>query len=244
MEPLIHGVIFGRTILIVSSDAKAREVLAGQFQSFQCHILLASDAKEATNHIHTAPKIDVVIMEIHDSISEAFEFVDSVVQHGTSTPPIFLVTDKIDMHFDEAFYRGVEAIFFKPMNLAEMLKGIAYSLEVMIDRAERQHERRRLRRARLEFTDESTGLTSSGHVMNISKGGMYVSSMYNHPTALQSIKFKLVCDFDGPLELSGRGLVKWSRASTEYGRPPGFGIEFKDLSVEAQAAVDKILQGG
>ena len=51
MDPLIQGAIFGRYIVILSSDARSRETLAGQFQSFECHVFLGSEPKDMINHI-------------------------------------------------------------------------------------------------------------------------------------------------------------------------------------------------
>lgn len=237
MEHMIHGVIFGRTVIIVGKDAAARETIAGQFQSFQCRILLASSASEALNHVQMSPTpIDVILMEVGESVSETFEFVDRITGLSQS-PPIFLIANAADANLNEAFYRGVEAIFFRPVQFNDMLKGISFTLEVLMDRSDRRHKRRRVHHVTVEFQNESTGVTSSGHVMNISRSGMYVCAQANLPALQQIVNFRMSLEHNGIQEISGRAIVRWIRTRSEFGRPPGFGVEFKGLDDASSALV-------
>lgn len=229
MAKMVLGNLFGRTILIVASDAPTREMLAGAFQSFRCNVLLGSDSSHALKLIETNPQIEIVILEIASPISNGFSFVDSVRALDADGPPVFFVADKKDDDFEKAFFHGVEAIFLKPILFDELVKGVAFSYGMLMDRSDRMHSRRRMRRAKVQYSVEGDELNSSGYVTNISLGGMFVSSVAKLPAATQNIQFRIFYDSETPVEINGRAIVRWLRPKSEYGRPPGFGVEFVDL---------------
>ena len=234
--------LFGKTVLIVCNNAETREMIAGAFQNFNCKVLLAGKEYEAVTLIHTNPTIEVVIVEVDTPISQGFEFLEKIRSLDVERPPVFFVSNQRDSHFDEAFFLGVEAIFLKPIHFDELVKGVAFSHELLMEQhSGRVHRRRRIRRAKAVFTNESTGMASHGYVTNISIGGMFICSMYSLPAANQVIDFKLQYDGEQMVELSGRAAVRWLRPIAHYGRPPGFGVEFKDLDETAKKIVSDLI---
>jgi DNA-binding response OmpR family regulator len=241
MAKQVLSTLFGRTVLIVEKSPQVRETIAGAFQNFRCHVLLASNDTDAFNLLHTHPEIDFVIIEVGNPISAGFPFLEKLRAFDDQRPPVFFIADKRDGHFDEAFFMGAEAIFLQPIHFDELVKGVAFSYEMLMDHAERQHKRRRMRRAKIQFSNQSTGLSSNGYVMNLSKGGMYICSMYNHPAANQIIEFKMAYESEPPIEITGLATVRWLRLLSEYGRPPGFGVEFKNLDEKAQESINRLI---
>lgn len=231
-----------KNILVFGKGAASREMLSQPFRSLHCHMLQVSTMEGAITMIDSPMGIDLILMEV-DSTSECFPLIDALNARGDKAPPLFLFSTKVDADFEEAFFRGVEAIFFRPLDWTEVIEGIAFSVGILLDRSERRHKRRRLRRARLEFRNEATGLSSSGHVLNISEGGMYVCSMYNHPGLFNMITFRLLVDHENPKEIAGRAVVRWVKDQSERGRAPGFGVEFKDLDDDSSSYIKSLLQG-
>lgn len=240
MGKMVLGNLFGRTVLIVAHDGATREMLAGAFQSFRCNVLLGSDVSHALTLISTNPQIEVVIYEIESPISNGFSFVEEIRSLDMDGPPVFFVSDKKDEHFDNAFFHGVEAIFLKPILFDELVKGVAFSYGMLVDRSDRQFRRRRLRRSKVQFSLDGNDSPSTGYVTNISLGGMFVSSMAKLPAASQVISFHVVNESNLNLEVTGRAIVRWLRPMSEYGRPPGFGVEFLNLSPESIDAIKKL----
>lgn len=243
MAKQVLSSLFERTVLIVEKSPEVRELIAGAFQNFRCRVILAGNEIDAFNLIDTRPEIDFVIVEVGNPISNGFPFLDRIRSLDDQRPPVFFIADKRDADFDRAFFLGCEAIFLKPLHFDELVKGVAFSYNMLVDHSARQHQRKRIRRVKTQFSNAQTGLDSVGYVTNVSAGGMYICSMYNHPTANQQIDFKL--SFEGEeeklIELSGRGVVRWLRPISEFGRPPGFGIEFTELSDEARGKMDAII---
>lgn len=244
MPKQILSALFERTVLIIERLPEVREMIAGAFQNFRCKVLLASSHSEAFNLIETQPRIDFVIADVGNPISNGFPFLEKLRTLDNQRPPVFFIADKRDADFDEAFFLGADAIFLQPIHFDELVKGVAFSYDLLVDHSDRKHKRRRVRRSRIQFSNRATGLSGTGYVMNLSAGGMYVSAMYNHPTANQTIDFKLIHESEPPIELSGQATIKWLRPIAEYGRPPGFGAEFNNLTPAAQAELQKIVGKG
>jgi len=238
-----QNLIDGRIVLIIGSDEGARSEVASLFHGLSCEIKMMNNSSEALEGLTSQVKPDILILASESSILQALPFIDQVSILTNATLPVFLVTSSIhtDTDIDEAFFRGVESVFFKPLQPEVFLRAINFALEMHGENSTRQHRRRRIRRAKLEYLNESTGLTSSGYVMNISEGGMYVCSIYNHPEKLHRITFRIHRDGDSAKEIVGSGLVRWLRPSNELGRPPGFGVEFKQLDSQALQEIHAIL---
>lgn len=233
MAKMLLGNLFGRTVLIMAQDPKTRELLAGAFQSFRCNVLLGSDEAHALSLIETNPQIEVVIAEVNSPVSNGFNFLDRIRSLDSESPPIFFVSDQRDEHYEAAFFQGAEAIFLKPIHFDELVKGVAFSYGMLMDRSDRQHRRRRVRRAKVQYSLDGTEAPSTGYVTNISIGGMFISSMAKLPAANQVISFRLFFDQENPINIEGRAVVRWLRPIAEYGRPPGYGVEFMNLSPES-----------
>lgn len=237
MAKMVLGHLFGRSVLIVAQDAKTRESLAGAFQSFRCNVLLAADEANAISLLETNPQIEIIIVEVNSPIARGFPLLDKIRSLDVERPPIFFVSDKKDEDFDEAFFHGVEAVFLKPIHFDEVVKGVAFSYGMLMDNANRQHRRRRLRRARAQFSVESGEAPSTGYVTNISLGGMFISSMALLPSSNQVVTFKVQYEDEKVYEVTGRAVVRWLRPMSEYGRPPGFGVEFMNLDAESTETI-------
>jgi len=238
----LTNLIQDRCIAIVGNDPADRAAIAQHFDGIRCQIKMMDNSSEALESMARQPHPDVVILAAEESVAKALPFVDQVAVQTESTVPVFLVSKKLetDTDIDEAFFRGVEAVFFQPLKTDDLLKGMSFSLEIKVERSDRQHKRRRIRRAKIEYLNESTGLTSSGYVMNISQGGMYVCSMYNHPEKLHRITFRINHEGPNAKEIVGSGIVRWLRPSAEFGRPPGFGVEFRELDSHAREEIAAI----
>lgn len=239
--------LFGKTIIVANSNPETRESIAGALQNFNCKVLLAANSAEAVKLVHTNPQIEVVIIEVPNPISNAFEFMDQIRSEQDDRPPVFFVTEKRDQHFDQAFFEGVEGIFIKPIHFDELVKGVAFSHNMVMDKATgRMHNRRRLRRARVVFTNETNGIAAQGYVTNISSGGLFICSLATLPALEQKLKFKFRYDEnrDEPLEFSGRAVVRWLRPFSDLGRPTGFGVEFLELENGGREIVDRLSTRG
>ena len=242
MEKIVLLGLFGRPILTLIDDQELLVGLSHAAPKFQGTIHNAESEAELLDLQKKSPNAAAIIIEVNSPISSRFELVDKILANGPNTPPLFFVSDKRDAHYDQAFLQGVDVILFKPVVINELLKGIAYALAMLNEQhAQRQHERKRLKRARVHLTAEKSGISANGYVVNISVGGMFICTTDKLPAAMEMITFKVIYSGDETIELSGKGLVKWSRSEIEIGRPPGLGVEFKDLDENAKKLVDRLV---
>lgn len=241
--------LFGKTILIVGGKGRTNDLVGAAFQPLHCRILTSAEHSEALRLIHSDASIEVVIVEIEGPVSNGFAFLDMIRPLDHERPPVFFLAEQRDPYFDEAFFRGVEAIFVKPLNYDELVKGVEFSHDLLMDHdSGRRHKRRRIRRAKVLVTNEITGATLNGYVTNFSAGGMFVCSMYTLPRANERIQFKMIYEIPAgagsdpkQIEISGHASVRWVRPQAHLGRPPGFGIEFKDLDDQSREAINMII---
>lgn len=107
-----------------------------------------------------------------------------------------------------------------------------------------EHDQRRSRRIRVNGEAEGTGLPLfKGSVINLSSGGVCVEH-------LEKLESGQVCDLRfriPPMTFAVRARIAWSHPHGEGGGPPGgarlfrSGAEFTDLSEDARAAIDFIV---
>lgn len=241
--------LFGKTILIVGGRGRTNDLVGAAFQPLHCRVLTSADESEALRLIHSDASIEVVILDVEGPVSNGFGFLDMIRPLDHERPPVFFLADQRDQFFEEAFFRGVEAIFVRPLNYTELVKGIEFSHDLLMDRdSGRRHRRRRIRRAKVVVTSEDTGSALNGYVTNFSAGGMFICSMYMLPRANEKIQFKMIYEIPvgagmdpKQIEVSGNASVRWVRPQAHLGRPPGFGIEFKELDETARDTIKMIM---
>lgn len=238
MEKSSIQTLVGSKLLIVAPAGETRAQLAGAFRGIGCHALVVGDETQAIRTLQSNLKIDGILLEVEPPISCSFQFVRYVRSHVTEAPPVFLVTDRIDPHFDNAFFEGVEAIFVKPLMPDEVLRGVAYSSDTLLAQPIRNHRRKRIRRARVSYSVDSKNVL--GYATNIGSGGMFIGSMDRLPSANQKIKFVLLSENSKAAEVCGVAIVKWLRPKIEHGRPRGFGVEFTELDQDTVKVVSEL----
>lgn len=229
--------LFGRTVLVCSYDREIRDLISGAFQSFRCKVILASDDESALRQIDSHPNIDFALYEVGGPIERGIAFLQRITPSRLESVPVFFVTDRNDEPLEAAFFNGVEGVFNKPLHFDELVKGVAFTYGVIQQDANRQFRRQRIHNARAQVSTGANPL--SGFVTNISPGGMFISSSSVLPPANQVVDFKIEFGDDERIEVSGRAIVRWLRPFREFGRPPGFGLEFTSLDEET---VEKLRQ--
>jgi len=241
MDKIILYGLFGRTIVAVVRNPSTFDELKAVLPEIQC--ALQMNLSEALGYLASGKKVDAILYEVDSPISSGLDFLSRVLAIDGSSAPVFFVSDKLDQQYYEAFFQGVEAIFFKPLEVEKVLKSIAFSLSMLTDQSMRQHPRRRLKRARIQYSP-SEGLPANGYVADISAGGMFISSMSELPKEGDIIKYKLMYRADESIEINGSAIVKWIRPGLELGRPPGFGVQFDNPSERAKELILRLVAEG
>lgn len=225
----------GTTVLVVAENAEARNEMKSTFQMFGWQAVVAENPSVAMAALTKDPKINMIVVDVKSPISGSFEFVREASRISESEKPIFLVCDRLDPYVNEAFYEGVEAVFVKPLTFESIAKGVAVSYASILGHTTRRHDRLRVRRARVTYEIGAEKIL--GYATNISEGGLFIGSMGTLPRSGQIIKFKMTIEGH---DIRGEGRVRWLRAKLEYGRPPGFGIQFVTMDAKSSEIMKAI----
>jgi CheY-like chemotaxis protein len=229
IEPLFNK------LLIVASGPEARSLLVKTCQEFGCQVLLADNNQFATEIVQNEPDIDVILYEVAsgDKVIACFDFVRFVRMTHAELPPIFVLCDENDSGLGNVFYEGVTGIFMRPLNVGDLTKAIAISYSELLGHRDRLLKRRRLQYATVSYSIDAGPVI--GFATDISLGGMFIGSHWELPAEGKLIKFKL--NIVGHSALSGGAVVKWTRDKIEFGRPRGFGIEFRCVDQATLASI-------
>ncbi len=235
--------LFGRKILVASQNPQTRDLLATAFRKFLCNVIETNSKAGVAEALETYPDVEVVIYDTVATISDAIELLQKVSTDAVVRVPLFLITNRTDESLDEVFYHGVEGVFNEPLHFDELVKGVAFSYGLFLNSPNRLYYRQRVRMTKASYSLASSPVPLSrtnGNVTNISSGGMFISSNDSLPAANQIVEFRLESQGGEVIEVSGRAVVRWLRPFREYGRPPGFGIEFTELTELDRETIEKL----
>jgi uncharacterized protein (TIGR02266 family) len=98
--------------------------------------------------------------------------------------------------------------------------------------AERRSQPRCMHELHVEFVAESHFF--AGLTQDISSGGLFVATYQVLPLGT---KLGMKLELPDGSELEAEGVVRWIRAATHEGEPPGIGIAFTDLSPDNLARI-------
>lgn len=117
----------GATILICDDDKDVRAVLVEAFEDAECQVVAADKTAKAWEIIQKY-SVDCIVSDIQMCDGDGVEFAKKV--HQLDKPiPFFLITGFSDYQGHEVKSFGVEAIFFKPFHVEEIVEAVALKLE-------------------------------------------------------------------------------------------------------------------
>jgi len=227
------------TLLIVDDEDDLREVLCFQFQREGFKVLEANSGKAAFE-IVKSQKVDLIITDIQMPGGNGVELLEKVRERNDETPIILFLTGFANLSVEVAFQKGAEAVFAKPFDQKVLLNAVLQALEPKDDRW-----RARLWRGDTALPVELTfpGLDSSrmGQVLNLSRGGAFVTYDKASPKVGDKIGFKIHFKEGSIVVIEGSGIVKWVRPGDKGEYPTGCGIEFVDLRDDTKSKVIELI---
>lgn len=121
------SILKSATILICDDEKDIRDVLAFAFEDAGCHVLQSENPDEAWQLIHQH-KVDCIISDIRMSDGNGVDFAKKINQTYPQIP-FFLMTGFTEYQGSEVREFGVEALFFKPFVVAEVVEAVALKLQ-------------------------------------------------------------------------------------------------------------------
>lgn len=224
------------TILVVDDEEFLRQAIGFDYELRGFKVLLAANGHEAFD-IFLREKVDLILSDVRMPNGDGLELLDRVKAHNPSVPVIF-ISGYADLTLEEAYNRGVEAVFPKPFDRK--------ALAAVVESSIQDDSRRAGRRLPRVDSDLRVGIQLKGgepikgKVTNLGSGGMFVEVPDGTPDADQPLNFRLSLTANG-IEISGTGIVRWVRTAAQGNRPAGCGIEFEGLDAQSVAMVLELI---
>ncbi len=229
-------------ILVVDDEPGLRKAVVFDFKRRGYQVQEAENGKEAFE-IFKASHFDIVLTDVRMPNGDGIELLDRIKELNPNVPVVMFITGFADMTTEDAYHKGVDAIFPKPFDRK--------SLFAAVERATLGRDTvwsaRAGERAQVDCTIElkfgEFSQACQGHVINIGRGGIYVALKDNIPPVNTKVSFQITFAKGLPREISGNGVVRWIRTTDAPDAPAGCGLEFEYLTDESRKEILALLSG-
>ncbi len=224
------------TLLIVDDEKDLRSAIVFDFKRKGFQVLEAENGKQAFDIVQSQ-KVDVVISDVQMPGGNGIELLDKIKEYNSAIPVVMFITGFADITLEDAYDKGVEAVFSKPFDRKALLSAV---LRVTIEK-DRLWTSRRSERVEtncdIEFSFTNAEQAVKGKVLTIGRGGFFVAIQSNFPEINSEIKFKIKFSEGSPPNIKGSGVVRWVRNQPHEKYLMGCGIEFQYLDGDSKAEV-------
>ncbi len=216
------------SILIVEDEESLRKAIVFDFKRKGFNVFDAENGTLALDIVKNN-KIDVVLTDVRMPNGDGIELLDKIRDFNVELPIVMFVTGFADISVEDAYNKGVNAIFSKPFDRKNLLETVLRSVKDKNDRwsDKVQTEVSAENSIELNLTELNQAIT--GKVISFGSGGMFVAT--ENDTILEGTKVSFSIKFKSgiPNSIEGRGTIKWVRIQSKPEEKAGCGIEFDYL---------------
>jgi CheY-like chemotaxis protein/Tfp pilus assembly protein PilZ len=212
------------TILIVDDEVDLCEAIAFDFKRKKFNVRTANSGHEAMKIIDSE-KIDIVISDVRMANGDGIELLDWIKARSQPMPVVMFITGFADITLEQAYDKGVDAVFAKPFDRKVLFDVVQRALMPVDARYQRNSARVELDLPiGLKFL--KSGFSVGTSICNLGRGGMFVTLQERFPEVTEEVEFKMQTESQPMVNLSGAGIVRWVRKTPAESLPAGCGIEF------------------
>jgi DNA-binding response OmpR family regulator len=227
------------TILVVDDEEDIREIIAEFLEDEGFNVITAGGGRKAYE-ITKNHKVSLIVSDINMPDGNGVDLLDSVKSDSAEKPVLLFITGFSDVSVEEAYNRGAEAVFSKPVNIEALIEVIKDRLSPR-DRAWSRDHPRLDSSLDIEVEYEKSGTTFTGKTCNIARGGMFVSLNSNFPDIGDCLHFRIKF-YNGELQtVEGVCQVRWVRHQSENDMPTGFGAEFLSIKEDTSGSLLQLI---
>lgn len=215
-------------ILIVDDEKDLRAAIVFDFQRKGFQVLEAENGKQAFEIVATQ-KVDIVISDVQMSGGNGIELLEKIKEHNYALPVVIFITGFADITLEDAYNKGVDAVFYKPFDRKDLLSAV---LRLTADKFQSWSGRRTERveaSCDISFSFSNLEHALQGKVLTIGRGGFFVEMDANFPEINSEIQFKIQFEEGSPHIIQGSGVVRWTRTQKNEKYKTGCGVEFQYL---------------
>ncbi|MEK6578575.1 MAG: response regulator [Bdellovibrionota bacterium] len=227
-------------ILVVDDDMDLRKAVVFEFKRKGFNVLEAENGLIAFEIVKTT-KIDVVLTDVNMPECNGVKLLEMIKAFNPKTPVVMFITGFADITLEEAYDKGVEAVFKKPFDRKSLYAAVLRVTAQLDQKWSMRKSDRIESQFKIEVRFKTLEGAGQGRLLNIGRGGFFVALDDKIPAMESTIEFNFSFT-DGPLPgIEGSGIVRWIRPQKEEDRPSGCGVEFGSLSEPCRAQIISLI---
>ena len=234
------GLLESAKILVVDDEPILRECIRFELEMEGAVVEEAASGHEAFASIQ-AKAYDLVISDVRMPNGDGIELLKNISSLKTQLP-ILLMTGFSDFALSSAYAKGCRGYLSKPcdpLDLVREAKRAVGSIEATW--STKADGKSVTSKVKVEAKSPLELQHAKG--FSLARGGMFVSSQSGLPKVDSLVRIEMSWLDDSTSAVEFMGLVRWVRPRPEGEAPAGFGVEFCDLSIDAQAILQSALTG-
>lgn len=227
------------TILVVDDETALRKAIALDFKRRGYQVLEAGNGRDAFE-IVKSNKVNVVLTDVRMPGGDGVEFLDRLRGLNSDIPVVMFITGFADITLEEAYDKGVHAVFEKPFDRKQLIEAVTKVLAPKEEAWANRPQRFKVDfKVSLKF--DSFEKACTGRVVNVGLGGFFVALDEPLPAVGAEAAFEITFEQGKPCLIDGTGIVRWVRTAAEGDKRAGCGIEFQYLSDKSRSEVAEFI---
>jgi CheY-like chemotaxis protein len=212
---------------VVDDEEMLRNAIVSDFKRKGYNVLDAVNGHDALAIIEKQ-KIDVVLTDVKMPNGDGVELLERIKARNKILPVVMFITGFADITLEDAYDKGVEAVFSKPFDRKALAEAVARVTQPLDERWSKQRCIGRIQAQfdiRIKYPELKMECT--GVILNIGRGGMFVALDSGLPSINTHGSFEIQL---ANQTLVGEGVVRWVRTTCSAELKSGCGIEFTFIS--------------
>ncbi|MCP4639953.1 MAG: response regulator [bacterium] len=227
------------TVLIVEDEDDFREMLMFEFSAKGYRVLTAADGQDGAELSARHP-VSAVVTDVRMPRLDGFALLDRIKSRDVDRPAVILISAYTETAPEEAHHSGAEALFFKPFHLRDLEKTVSRLITPTAQRWSKASPEPPVGSIELCIGGIDDGAQRG--MFALGRGGVFLRAPSPPPGVGKRVAFRVEVE-SGPLrEVSGSGVVKWSRSADGNGGQSWCGVEFEHLHEASFEAVSAWLR--
>ena len=208
-------------ILVVDDEVELCNIISQRFKIFGYNVDKAYGGEEAWE-LFQANKYDIVVSDVRMPKMTGDQLVQKIRSHNPVCPAIFFITGYTDLEKAEIFKMGVDGVFGKPFNAANLMSSIRKAIMPLQLRWSVPQPVPPV--CKFEWSEAGSNLPPE-----FGRGGFAIQAQKKPLRVGQRLEFDFANVNDRPA-VSGKGIVRWIH-SLSYDQSY-VGVEIENLSSE------------
>lgn len=226
-----------KTILVVDDEVDLCEILQFDLEDTGYQTFSANHALQALEILQNH-HIDLILSDIRMPGGDGVFLLDTVRQRDYQHPPMIFISGFADISVEEAYHKGVTAIFSKPLCSEQLLQHVEFVLKAPMERWQQRSDWSLKSAFKVHCTKLPESATTHFRP-KLGRGGLFIPSADKLPRVGDLLQISCYLpEVDASLE--GLTIARWVRnRQSRSHQARGIGLEFLELNDESIDRVTK-----